>query len=470
MKTESDIVKAVIEQVMQRINGIVSQEPPDTARKPDGIINEVDEAVDAALEAHNQLVSLGLEKREEIIEAIRQAGIKNIELLARMEWEETGMGRYEHKLNKHRLAILKTPGVEDIRPEVFTGDHGITLVERLPYGVVGCITPSTAPSETVFHNSICLISGGNSVVVSPHPAAINTSIKAVQVINEAVTAAGGPANLVVCLKEATLQKAGQLIKHPKVNALVATGGEGVVKEVLSSGKKAIGAGPGNPPVVVDETANIEKAGKDIVAGASFENNLQCIGEKELLVVKSVADQLIREMVKNGAYLLDRKEDIDALTKLVTTSEGRMNKDYIGKNADFILKGIGIDVPDSVTLIIYEVPADHITVMEEFLMPLLPIIRVDNVDDAIELAICIEGGCRHTAIMHSKNVDYMTRFAQKIKTTIFVKNGPSYSGVGLGGEGFTAMTIAGPTGEGLTSPKSFTRLQRCVLVDGFNLRG
>jgi propionaldehyde dehydrogenase len=271
------------------------------------------------------------------------------------------------------------------------------------------------------------------------------------------------------MNEATLQKSIQIIKHPKIHLLVATGGEGVVREVLSSGKKAIGAGPGNPPVLVDETADIEKAGKDIVLGAGFENNLQCIGEKEVLVVRSVADQLIREMVKNGAYLLERKEQINALTKLVTTSEGLINKEYVGKNASVILKAMGIDAPDSTPIIIYEAPADHITVMEEFLMPILPIIRVDNLDDGMELAVCIEGGRRHTAIMHSKNVDHMTQFARKIKTTIFVKNGPSYSGVGLGGEGFPAMTIAGPTGEGLTSPQSFTRIQRCVLVDGFNLR-
>ena len=220
-------------------------------------------------------------------------------------------------------------------------------------------------------------------------------------------------------------------------------------------------------MLVDETADIPKAGRDIVNGASFENDINCIGEKKW-VMEEVADQLISEMVKNGAYLTDKK-DIDKLTKLVTTPEGEVNKEFIGKNASVILNAMGINVTDDIKVIIYEVAADHITVMEEFLMPILPIIRIKNIDEGIELAVCIEGGHRHTAIMHSKNVDNMTRFARAISTTIFVKNGPSYSGVGNGGEGYTAMTIAGPTGEGLTSPRTFTRTQRCVLVDGFNLR-
>ncbi|ATW28952.1 aldehyde dehydrogenase EutE [Candidatus Formimonas warabiya] len=434
-----------------------------------GIFDEVNEAVEAAWLAQKHLIALGLEKRERIIEAMRQAGMANVEMLARMEVEETGMGRYEDKVLKHHLAILRTPGVEDIRPEVFSGDHGLTLVERLPFGVAGCITPSTAPSETVFHNTICMIAAGNSAVISPHPAAKNVTLKAVEILNLAVQSAGGPVNLVVCLREATLQKASEIMKHPKINLLLATGGPGVVEAVLSSGKKAIGAGPGNPPALVDETADLPKAARDIVAGAGFENDIQCIGEKEVLVVEQVADRLIAEMAKSGAYLLKDEKEVDRLTKLVTTPEGQVNKDYIGKDAQVILHAMGIPAPDHIRVIIYEVPANHITVREEFLMPLLPIVRVKDVDEGIELAVCIEGGCRHTATMHSKNVDNMTRFARAIQTTIFVKNGPSYNGVGLGGEGYGTMTIAGPTGEGLTSPRSFTRVQRCTLVEGFNLR-
>lgn len=469
METEV-IVKAITEQIRQRLNQCnASQDIKAQSGGNNGIFEEVDEAVEAAFVAQKKLLQLGLEKRGKIIEGIRKIGLANVELLARMEVEETGMGRYEHKVQKHHLALEKTPGIEDIQPQVFTGDNGITLVESLPYGVAGCITPSTAPSETVWHNAICLIAAGNSAVISPHPAAKKTTTKVVELINQAITECGGPPNLVVSLREATLQKASEIMKHPKISLLVATGGPGVMKAVLSSGKKAICAGPGNPPVLVDETADIPKAGRDIVNGASFENDINCIGEKEVLVMEEVADQLISEMVKNGAYLLTDKKDIDKLTKLVTTPEGEVNKEFIGKNASVILNAMGINVTDDIKVIIYEVAADHITVMEEFLMPILPIIRIKNIDEGIELAVCIEGGHRHTAIMHSKNVDNMTRFARAISTTIFVKNGPSYSGVGNGGEGYTAMSIAGPTGEGLTSPRTFTRTQRCVLVDGFNLR-
>lgn len=469
METEA-IVKAITEQIKQRLNQRdTSQEIKAQTVGNKGIFEEVDEAVEAAFIAQKQLIKLGLEKRAKIIEGIRKIGLAHVELLARMEVEETGMGRYEHKVQKHHLAIEKTPGVEDIQPQVFTGDNGITLVESLPYGVAGCITPSTAPSETVFHNAICMIAAGNSAVISPHPAAKKTTIKVVELLNQAITECGGPANLVVSVRDATLQKAGEIMNHPKISLLVATGGPGVVKAVLSSGKKAVCAGPGNPPVIVDETADIPKAGRDIVNGAGFENDINCIGEKEVFVIEEVADQLIDQMVKNGAYLLKDKKDIDKLTKLVTTPEGYVNKDFVGKNASVILNAMGINVTEDYKVIIYEVPADHITVVEEFLMPILPIMRIKTVDEGIELAVCIEGGNRHTAMMHSKNVDNMTRFARAISTTIFVKNGPSYSGVGNGGEGYTAMTIAGPTGEGLTSPRTFTRTQRCVLIDGFNLR-
>ncbi|MEL7565335.1 MAG: aldehyde dehydrogenase family protein [Dehalobacterium sp.] len=463
------IVKAITEQIKQRLNKDDFSQRAIIPGGNNGIFAEVDEAVEAAFIAQKKLLQLGLEKRAKIIEGMRQIGLANVELLARMEVEETGMGRFEHKVQKHYLALLKTPGIEDIQAKVYTGDNGITLVESLPYGVAGCITPSTAPSETVFHNAICMIAAGNSAVISPHPAAAKTTKKVVELLNQAIQEKGGPPNLVVSLQEATLQKASEIMKHPKISLLLATGGPGVVKAVLSSGKKAVCAGPGNPPVLVDETADIPKAGRDIVTGASFENDINCIGEKEVLVMEQVADELIAEMVKNGAYLLKDKKDIARLTKLVTTPEGDVNKDFVGKDARVILKEIGISVTDDIKVIIYEVPADHITVMEEFLMPILPIIRIKSVDEGIELAVCIEGGNRHTAVMHSKNVDNMTRFARAISTTIFVKNGPSFSGVGNGGEGYTAMTIAGPTGEGLTSPRTFTRTQRCVLVDGFNLR-
>ncbi|WXJ94619.1 Succinate-semialdehyde dehydrogenase (acetylating) [Neomoorella carbonis] len=465
-----EIVRIVVEQVRSRL---LADEGGPAAIAPShstGIFDEIEEAVAAASEAQAALLRLGLEKRGEIIQAMRNAAVANAEVFARMAVEETGMGRFQDKVTKNLVAALKTPGIEDIRPEVMSGDHGLTLEERQPFGVIASITPSTNPSETVVNNGIGMIAAGNSVVISPHPGAKGVTLKAVEVLNQAIQEAGGPPNLLVSVREPTIQKTQDLIKHPKISLVVATGGPGVVQAVLCSGKKAIGAGAGNPPAIVDDTADICKAARDIVAGNSFDNGINCIGEKEVLVVETVADQLIEEMQKCGAYLLRNKEEIERLVRLVTTQEGQINKAFVGKDATSILKEIGISAPKDTKSIIFEVQADHVTVMEEFLMPILPIVRVKDINEAIELAVCIEGGRHHTAVIHSKNVDNMTRFALAIKTTIFVKNGPSFNGVGIGGEGYTTMTIAGPTGEGLTSARNFTRVQRCVLVEGFNLRG
>lgn len=439
------------------------------ALKHNGIFDSVDEAVQAAHVAQKKLMELTIEERAELIESIRENTKESIALIARMELEETGMGRYEDKLRKLIFTIENTPGTEDIRPEVFSGDYGLTLVERRPFGVVCCITPSTGPSTTVIHNSICMIAAGNSVVFSPHPQALKTSLKTIEVINAGIAIAGGPDNIITCLSSSSMENTGNIMKDPKISLILATGGPSVVHTVLSSGKKAIGAGPGNPPALVDETADLANAAKCIIAGSHFENGIQCVGEKEIVVIDSVADELIVEMEKNGAYLIRDKAMIDKLTNLVTRPDGTPNKDYIGKDPEIILKAIGIETTAEVKAITYEAPKDHITVVEEYLMSLLPIVRAKDIDEAIELAVRYEGGRRHSAIMHSKNVTNMTRFAKAVSSTIFVKNGPSYSGMGLGGEGHMTMSVAGPTGEGLTSPRTFTRSQRCSLIGDFNLR-
>jgi propionaldehyde dehydrogenase len=386
------------------------------------------------------------------------------------------MGRVEHKVAKHMLVADKTPGTEDIVAEAKTGDHGLTLTERAPFGVVGAITPSTNPSETVICNSMGMIAAGNGVVFNPHPGAIATSNYAVDLVNRAVHAAGGPEILVASVKKPTLDTANVMYKHPAIRLLVCTGGPGVVKAVLSSGKKAIGAGAGNPPVIVDDTADIEKAAKDIIDGCTFDNNLPCIAEKEVFVFDNVADRLIAGMLKNGCYKLTRAQ-ADALVKVVLDEKTNpktgkttlaVNRDCVGRDARVILAKIGINVGPEIRCAIAEVDFDHPFVQEELMMPILGIVRVKNIDEAIDLAVKAEHGNRHTAHMHSKNIDNLSRFATAVETTIFVKNAPSYAGIGFGGEGHATFTIAGPTGEGITSAKSFTRLRRCVMADHFRI--
>jgi propionaldehyde dehydrogenase len=435
------------------------------------IFQDINNAISAAKKAHGVLRKMTIEQREKIIQKIREKTLQNAISLSELAVEETGMGRVDHKIMKHELLARNTPGTEDIKTIAWSGDNGLTLIEMGPFGVIGAITPCTNPSSTVLANSIGMIAAGNTVVFNPHPNAMQVSNMAVRLVNEASIEAGGPENIVTSVTHPTIESGNILMKHKDIELLVVTGGPGVVTAALSSGKRAIGAGAGNPPVIVDETADIKKAAKDIVEGCTFDNNLPCIAEKEVIAVKEIADELMYYMVDSGCYELN-EEEVDKLTKLVLIDKGGkyfLNRSFVGRDAYKILKAIGIDVDPSVRCIIFEAHKDHPLVVEELMMPILGVVKVDDTNEAIEFAKELEHGNRHSAHMHSKNIDNLTRFGREIDTAIFVKNAPSYAALGLGGEGFSTFTIASRTGEGLTSARTFTKSRRCVLSDGLSIR-
>jgi acyl-CoA reductase-like NAD-dependent aldehyde dehydrogenase len=488
MKLDDARIEAIIGQVMAELRqgervrhgplpeptAAVQPVPPaPTLRHGDNLFPDVDAAVAAARRAYVQLNDMPLSVREQMIAHIRRVARENAQVLAYEAWQETGMGRYEDKIQKNLLNANKVPGTEILAPTAWTGDDGLTLVEYAPYGVLGSIIPSTNPTSSVICNAIGMVAAGNAVVFNAHPGARACSNRTVQLINEAIVEAGGPPNLVCALAEPTIETAQQIMHHPDINLLVVTGGAGVVQAAMQSGKRAVCAGPGNPPVVVDETADLEQAGRDIVRGASFDNNIICIDEKEIYAVASVADELKRVMCHHGAYEISAGQ-LDRLMKSVFTQvpprgqHGAMNKAFIGKNANVLLKEIGVDVGDEVRLVLVEVASDHPLVLSEQMMPLLPLVRVRNADEGIDLAKAAEHGFRHTAVMHSKNLDNLSRMARDMDCSIFVKNAPSFAGVGYGGEGFCSFTIASPTGEGITNPISFSRIRRCVLKDAFRI--
>ena len=437
----------------------------------DGIFTTVDEAVQAAENAFQQFSKMKLETREKIIASIRRDMLENAEMLAKMAHEETGLGRVESKIVKNRLVTEKTPGTEDLQSQAWSGDHGLTIVERAPYGVIAAITPTTNPTSTIICNTIGMVAAGNSVVFNVHPNATKVSCLNIQLINKAIAKAGGPPNLVTGVSQPTIETAQALMTHKGVRLLVVTGGPGVVKAAMTSGKRAICAGPGNPPVVVDETADIQKAGRDIVFGASMDNNIICVDEKE--VVDSVADELLRAMQVNKAFLLNAAQ-LQQIEKVIFTETrgprkpGVINKKFIGKNASVILTEAGIRVDDSVPLVVAEVDVDHPLVWTEQMLPVLPVARVRTAEEGIDLAVKAEHGFRHTASMFSKNIERLSKMARAMNCSIFVKNGANASGLGHGGEGFCSFSIASPTGEGLTAPHSFTRERRCTLVDYFRI--
>jgi acyl-CoA reductase-like NAD-dependent aldehyde dehydrogenase len=439
----------------------------------EGIFATIDEAVAAAEEAFQRFSAIKLEKRDEIIASIRKDMLENVEPLSREAHGETGLGRVESKIVKNRLVTQKTPGTEDLKSVSWSGDHGLTLVERAPYGVIAAITPTTNPTSTIICNTIGMLAAGNSVVFNVHPNAVRCSCLNIQLLNKAVRKAGGPPNLVTGVSNPTIESAQALMRHPGVKLLVVTGGPGVVKEAMTSGKRAICAGPGNPPVVVDETADIVKAAGDIVFGASLDNNIICTDEKEVFVVDSVADQLLQAMQKQKAFVLTPQQ-LKKLEKVIFSElrgprkPGIINKNFIGKNASVILGEIGITVDESVLLAVAEVDVNHPLIWTEQMMPVMPVARVRNADEGIDLSVQAEHGFRHTASMHSKNIEKLSRMARAMNCSIFVKNGPNAAGLGYGGEGYCSFSIASPTGDGLTGPRSFTRERRCTLVDYFRI--
>ncbi|SER41677.1 propionaldehyde dehydrogenase [Gracilibacillus ureilyticus] len=450
----------------------------------DGVFDNVDDAINAAHEAQRKWINeYKIEDRGNIISAIREAVKHKVEYFAKAALEETGLGNYNDKLAKLSLTVEKTPGTEILQTETFSGDNGLTFVEQTPYGVIGAVTPVTNPVDTIVNNGIGMIAAGNSVVFNVHPSAKKVSTEMVQLLNQTIVKAGGPANLLAMVKEPTIETVQQIANNKHVRLLVGTGGPGMVKSLLKSGKKAIGAGAGNPPVIVDETADLKQAAKDIIEGASFDNNLLCIAEKEVFVLDQVADDLIFELLAEGAYMLDHRQVEQAMQ--LTLKENKdgipggcsylardylVSKDWVGKDASLILENIGVSNVQT-KLLLCEVDANHPYVQLEQLMPILPIVRVRSIDEAIEKAVEAEHGNRHTAVMHSNHIGNVTKFAKAIGTTIFVNNGSSLSGVGFKGEGFTTMTIAGPTGEGVTSARSYTRQRRTVIANGgFNIKG
>jgi acyl-CoA reductase-like NAD-dependent aldehyde dehydrogenase len=459
-------IQNIVDRVVRRLSDGKRPQARTDAREH-GVFATVDEAIAHAEDAFHRLQEASLETRAKMIAAMRQAADAGAHEISEEAVRETGLGRVKDKLNKNRNAIWQTPGLEDIKPLAVTGDHGLTLTDYAPYGVIGSITPTTNPTETIICNAIGMVSGGNSVVFNTHPGAKGVSARCVSLLNEAIVSAGGPKNVLSCVADPTIESAGVLMKHPKIALLVVTGGPAVVKAAMSSSKKAICAGPGNPPAVVDKTADVARAARDIYLGASLDNNIVCIVEKEIIAEAEIADALKRELQKQGAHLLNASET-SKLERILVDGHS-VNKRFVGKDAAVIAREIGLSVHPECRLLFCEVDsAAHPFMQAELLMPVIPLLRVSSFEEAVGTAVAVEHGFRHTAVIHSTHIDHMHVMARAMNCSIFVKNGPSFAGLGMGGEGHTSYTIASPTGEGLTSARHFVRARRCTLTDSFRI--
>ncbi|HEV8542218.1 MAG TPA: aldehyde dehydrogenase family protein [Verrucomicrobiae bacterium] len=488
------LIRDVVTEVLSRLNGAPIALPPGSApgqhdcgcngkgrasgtalRGKFGVFQDANEACVAAQEAFEQLRQKGVAARRKVEEIVKGLAEKNAEAWGRLELDETKIGRLDHKIEK--LQIIKlVPGVDWLRPDGRSGDHGITLEEYTPFGVVAAITPSTHSIPTLSGNIVNIVAAGNTVVFNAHPAAARCAATAVRAYNEAIHRETGIENVACIVEKPTLESFDAICKHEAVRLLCVTGGPGVVKAAMQTGKRAICAGPGNPPVLVDDTACMKRAARAIIQGASYDNNLLCIGEKEVFALDNIADKLMSEMEKNGAVRLNSAQ-LEALTKAVFTfKEGQgahgcghtvLNKDFIGKDPAVLARAAGVNISSGTQLLFAETDANHAFVVEEQMMPFIPVVRVKSIEEGIQHSLEAEHNYKHTSIIHSHDVENMTAMARAMDTTLFIKNGPCMAGLGLGGEGYLSYSIATPTGEGVTNPKTFCRVRRCVMVD--NLR-
>lgn len=431
--------------------------------------NSVNGAVLDARNAYQAYSELSLSRRRELLTAIKNKVIPIVPELAAMELEETGMGNTQDKIVKLLLALHKTPGVEDLVTEVLTGDNGMTLYEYSAYGVICAVQPGTNPCATLISNTIGMLAAGNSVIHIPHPRCVKVSCFLTHYICEAILEACGISNLVSTLVDPSMEVAEEIMSHPDVAMVVVTGGSKMLARALPSSKRVIGAGQANPVVIVDETADLKAAARDIVDGASFDNNIMCTSEKSIVVVSSVAEKFVEELKNQGVYYVDNEAEMLKLTKATITSDLIMNRALEGKSATAILKAAGIACDKQIRLIVVNTIRMHPFVTSEMLMPLVPMVCVSDFSAALETALFIEQGHRHTAIIHSQSIDHLNKAANIMQTSVFVKNGSSLVGLGFNGEGDASFTIANATGEGVTTARHFARRRRCTLTSGFSIR-
>ncbi|MFT3867244.1 MAG: aldehyde dehydrogenase EutE [Nibricoccus sp.] len=474
---DENLVRSVVEEVVRSFgrlpSGVAGAPAVVSSSGGLGVFQDAASACKAAYAAYEQLRVKGIAARAKVVEIVKALCTAKAEEWGKFEFAETKIGRLDHKIEKLQIVKL-VPGVEWLRPDARSGDHGITLEEYTPYGVIAAILPMTHSIPTLSGNIINIVAAGNAVVFNPHPGGARSAALAVRTFNEAIKAETGIENLVCTIEKPTLESFDALCKAPEVSVLCVTGGPAVVAAAMKSGKRAICAGPGNPPVLVDDTVDLDRAAANIIHGAAYDNNLLCIGEKEVFVLDSIFDKFMASLTRGGARQLNSNQ-LDALTKVAFSTKADaggcshpvLNRAFVGVDATVLAKHAGLTVPDKTPLLFAETDANHAFVIEEQMMPMLPIVRVKTIEEGIRAAKKAEHGYKHSSIIHSLNVDHMTAMARALDTTIFIKNGSCVAGLGLGGEGYLSYSIATTTGEGITNPRTFTRTRRCVMVD--NLR-
>lgn len=433
-----------------------------------GVFETIEEACKAAEDAQKDLIkNYTTQQRQEMIENIKKRALEALEELCKMEWEETGYGRYEDKVDKNGGSFRFTPDTKDIPVTVYSGSKGLTVDYYAPFGVVGGVTPVTNPGSTIVANGICNLAVGNTMVFNPHPAGTKSASFTVNLVNKAVMEVGGPNNIVTMPAKPSMETLDYIMNYPAIRLLLGTGGPAMVKTLMASGKKVIAAGPGNPPSVIDSSADVKKAAYEVTMSSTFDNNILCVAEKEIFVVDDVYDEFIKAMEEVGNVHLTAEQAAKLVDMCLVKGpdEYTANKKYVGKNCNVILKDAGIPVEGDPRLAFFEADNMDPFVQTEQMMPIMPIVRCKDFEEACERAHFAEHDNKHSASIWTKDLFHATAFGKIINTTVFVMNGRTFSAFGLGGEGSNSPTIATPTGEGVTGPQSFARKRRFCMADG-----
>jgi aldehyde dehydrogenase len=478
MQATEQAIRQVVQEVLSQLSqaGAAGTRPAgQTPAMPSGdwgVFNDVDSAVAAAQQGFEQLSQSPMESRRTAIEIVKRICEEQADELGRLELEETKIGRLDHKIAKLKL-VRSIPGVEFLKSDAVSGDAGLTVTEYAPFGVIGAITPVTHSLPTLAGNFVNMVAAGNTLVVNPHPSGARIASEGVRRFNKAIFDTTGLRNLITIIGTPTIESAQAIFDHRGVRVAVVTGGPAVARAALKSPKRAIVAGPGNPPVVVDETADIDNAARSIVTGAAFDNNLLCIAEKEVFAVSNIFDQLMNAVSQHGGYRLNAQQAAQLTAQAFSPPKEPgghpvLNRDFIGQDASWLAAKIGLSIPQNVQILYAETDEHNPFVPEEQMMPFVPFVRVPDVDVAIAMAKKYEHGFGHTAIIHSNNVKTITKMGRVMDTTLYVKNGPCTAGLGIGGEGYPSFSIATPTGEGVTNPLTFTRQRRCAMADGLRI--
>lgn len=398
----------------------------------------IDDLVRKASMAMEEMMKLNQENIDKIVQAMAKAGLDKYKDLAKMAVEETKKGVFEDKVTKNIFATeyiyndikyKKTIGIIDENEE----EGSMTVAE--PIGVIAGVTPVTNPTSTTMFKSLIAIKSGNPIIFSFHPSAQNCSREAARILKNAAIKAGAPKNCIQWIEEPSMEASNELMKHEGIAIILATGGPGMVKSAYSSGKPALGVGPGNVPCFIEKSADIDEAVNDLILSKTFDNGMICASEQAVIIEEVVYEKVIDLMKKLKCYFVNDKERALLQDTVINNKTQSLNPNIVGQSAYDIAKMSGFEVEKDTKILVAEVSGvgEEYPLTMEKLSPILACIKVKDEKEGIEK--CVEmtefGGIGHTAVIHSNNNEVILEFSKKVKTGRLLVNTPSSQGA-IGG--------------------------------------